>query len=334
MTSVASDVAAIRDDEGIVLRSCCSGQYGGHVLRSLQLLPKDGQPPKGMIIFVHGTFQHSRAVELADLQQRCVSQERCAWLGLDAPGHGLSGRLGDPSHPLAPALVPNVDAFVDDLRFFIAVNASAAEFSKLPIVIMGHSWGTSLMTVLLPQLQESLGPRLRGACYSSATALPVDMPDPRMLPACPKLVLRVRAFCSPEAFPGSKGNLDIQKVARDPAMRKQCAADQLRYHAGERPYLSSLSWEEANIYKRAGTLVPQLRIPLCITTGSADKAVSPLCGPNLYCESMTPTALKSFRLLPDATHNLFADPHRGALMDDWCAFVRACVDGEFAHAEV
>ena len=119
-------------------------------------------------------------------------------------------------------------------------------------------------------------------------------------------------------------------MARDPVWQEKCAADKLRYLGGERPYLTAVSWEQANIYKRAGLVAKQIRIPLCITTGSADTAVSPLCGPNMYCESATPTAHKTLRLLPDATHNLFADPHRELLMSDWIAFVKsAALNGEF-----
>mmetsp|Transcript_66142 Transcript_66142/g.131187 ORF Transcript_66142/g.131187 Transcript_66142/m.131187 type:complete len:178 (-) Transcript_66142:43-576(-) len=161
-------VEKIRPDEGIALCSCCTGAYAGHVLRSLYRRPAHNDP-KAIVIFVHGTFQHSRSVELADLQQRIITQG-CVWCGLDAPGHGMSSRLGDPQHKLAPGLVPDIDAYLADLLFYILSVTNDPASASLPVILMGHSWGTALMTILLPQLQDALGGRLRGACYSACTA--------------------------------------------------------------------------------------------------------------------------------------------------------------------
>ena len=336
MTAVAQ-VPKVRDDEGVALVSCCTGSYAGHVLRSLELLP--ASTPKAVVFFAHGTFQHSRSVELRDLQQLMLSKG-CAWFGLDAPGHGMSGRLGDASHVLAPALVPDVDAFLSDLLFFIRLidqsvinNASLPDVhvATLPVVLMAHSWGCALLTMLLPQLQDELGPRLRGVCFSSCTALPPQMPDPRMPSFTEWCQLQVMAMVAPEECPTKAGkqNLSPSSVARDPALRELMMNDKLRYLAGERPYLSSLSWTKADIYKRAGRVVPRVTVPLCLVTGAADKAVSPLCGLNMYCESRTSVACKSFHLVPDAAHNLFADPERGVLIEEWSAFVTKAIDGAF-----
>jgi len=326
MWRVAHDVPTVRDDEGIRIRSCCTGKWAGHVLRSLKRMPSG--PPKAMVIFVHGTFQHSRAVEVQDLQD-AILQRGIAWFGMDAPGHGMSGRLGDPDHTLAPAFVPDVDAYVSDLYFFIETVTSEL---SLPVILMGHSWGTSCMTYLLPRLQDLLGDRLKGVCYSACTCLPTDMPDPRMPSGCMEwLTLYSNAFVKPEEKPGSgKQNLGLKAVARDLKWRELCGQDKLRYLGGERPYMTSLAWTLGNIYKRAGYEVPKVKVPLCIHTGSADKAVSPLCGPNMYCASATPTDHKTIKILPDSTHNLFADPHRQIMMDDWCEFVDKALSGSFS----
>mmetsp|Transcript_17678 Transcript_17678/g.35619 ORF Transcript_17678/g.35619 Transcript_17678/m.35619 type:complete len:347 (-) Transcript_17678:418-1458(-) len=333
MSSLALDVPSIRDDEGIRLRSCCTGTHAGHVLRTLKRLPNG--PPKAMVIFVHGTFQHSRAVELQDLQQ-LILQRGIGWFGMDAPGHGMSGQLGDPEHSLAPAFVPDVDAYIHDLYFFIETVTSDARFASLPVILMGHSWGTSCMTYLLPRLQDFLGDRLKGVCYSACTCLPHDMPDPRMPSSCSEwAVLYANAYLTPEKKPVSgKQNLGLKAVARDLKMRELCGNDKLRYLGGERPYWTSLAWTLGNIYKRAGYEVSKVKVPLCIHTGSADKAVSPLCGPNMYCASATPTSNKTIKILPDSTHNLFADPHRGIMIDEWCQFVDKALSGGFEIAAV
>ena len=330
-SSLALDVPTIRDDEGIRIRSCCTGKYAGHILRTLKRLPNG--PLKAMIIFIHGTFQHSRAVEVQDLQESML-QRGISWFGMDAPGHGMSGRLGDPDHTLAPAFVPDVDSYLSDLYFFVETVTSGSsdpEFASLSVILMGHSWGTSCMTYLLPRLQVLLGERLKGVCYSSCTCLPPDMPDPRMPSSCLEwAAMYTNAFLKPEGKPMSgKQNLGLKAVARDPHMRELCGKDELRYLGGERPFWTSLAWTLGNIYKRAGYEVPKVMVPLCIHTGSADKAVSPLCGPNMYCASATPTANKTIKILPDSTHNLFADPHRGVLMAEWCQFVDKALSGGF-----
>lgn len=329
-TTKTTQVAKVREDEGVQLISCCTHpEYGRHILRSLELGPK--QAPIGMVIFVHGTFQHSRSVELDDLQQR-VLDLGCMWFGLDAPGHGMSGRLGDPSSVLAPAMVPDMDAYLEDLLFYIV--SVAEERPSLPVILMCHSWGSAIVAMMLPRLEARLGSqRLRGACFSSCSAIPIGLPDPRTLTFVPELKLRWNAFLTPEGLGTTGGGrLDIKKTVRDPSLRDRVANDRLRYHQAERPFLSELSWQLGEVYKRGGQQVPHITVPLCIHTGSADKAVSPLCGPNLYCHSKTPTSAKQFTLLPDGAHNLFADPHRTILMDDWVAFVKRAIQGEFLAA--
>jgi alpha-beta hydrolase superfamily lysophospholipase len=325
-TRIVTDAPRLRKDEGITLRSCCSGKYGNHLLRSLRLLPSG--KPTAIAIFVHGVFQHSRAVELEDLQKR-MTGIGCAWFGLDAPGHGMSGQLGDANHPLAPVLVPDMDAYVTDLNFFITSVVDDPQYASLPVVVLSHSWGTALAIKLLPALQEKLGSRLRGACFSSTSALPKELPDPKALSCWKMIELYAKALLDPEGFPPGSGNLDISKTIKDPSIREQCAGDKLRYKSGERPFLSALQWRLSDVYKQAGLSVPQIVLPMVIHTGASDKAVSPLCGLNLYTESKTPTAQKSFTLIPEGGHNLFGDLRRGDLMDAWCKFVSKAIAGDF-----
>jgi len=329
MAYVDDTVPKVREDEGIRLVSSYShGKYAKYICRTLKREPKGA--PKAMIIFVHGTFQHCRAVECQDLQEMML-ERGISFFGMDAPGHGMSGQLGDPNHILPPAFVPHVDTYLEDLFTYISLVTQTMPYNELPVIMMGHSWGTSCMTYLLPKIQALLGARLRGACYSSCTCLPVEMPDPRMPEGCGEWTTAyLRALFTPEEKPGSgKQNLGLKAVARDLAMREKCGADTLRYLGGERPYQTVLAWALGNIYKRAAYEVPSVKIPLQINTGSADKAVSPLCGLNMYIKSATPCKHKAFRLHPEATHNLFADPERMVMINDWCGFVDKIMAGEF-----
>jgi len=325
-----SSVTKLRNDEGPLLLSCNrTPGFAGHVLRSLKLLPPT--KPTGVCIYVHGKFQHQRSVELEPLKKELLGAG-FAWYGMDAPGHGMSGRLGDPESMLAPALVPSMMDYVQDLIEFVKL--VAAETGDLPIVIMGHSWGTALQLLTIPQLQELLGSRLRGACMSSTCCLqPVsDAGLPNWWKLAPWKTWWA-AQTTPEKFlsvehatiPG----LDLKFSCRDVTMREKLKKDQLRYHLGDDPMWTKLQVAEGNVRGRSGQIVKQINIPLHITHGTADISVNMHCAAHLHIASKTPIAHKHMQLLKGATHNLFADPLSGNLVSEWVAFIKKAISGEF-----
>ena len=87
----------IMPDEGPVFKSqlATPKKYASYLIRTLKRLP-EGATSRGVMFFIHGMMQHARSVELTDLQNMFL-KEQIIWFGIDAPGHGLGGRLGDPT---------------------------------------------------------------------------------------------------------------------------------------------------------------------------------------------------------------------------------------------
>jgi alpha-beta hydrolase superfamily lysophospholipase len=318
---VDGSVPRLRDDEGPTVVSCCvqPEKYKGHILRSLKLHPTS--LPKAVIIFIHGYFQHSRAVELHDLQQRALS-EGFVWFGLDAPGHGLSGQTGDPTHPASPGQVPDMDAWIEDLYVFVIAVSSEESIRELPIVLMAHSWGTGCITLLIPKLQQHLGSRLRGICYSGCGTLPPELANEP--PAIATAFIKCMACINPEALAFGR-EVALSESCRDPRWLQRCSDDQLRVQSSLRPWLALKNLLTTNPHGRSGALVPTLNIPMCICHGTADKAAPVYSSVHLYCHSATAFESKLLRLYAGAAHNLFADLKREELMSDWIRFAKDAV---------
>ena len=324
-------IRRLRDDEGQIVVSCCvqPEKYKGHILRSLRLYP--ASPPKAVIFFIHGYFQHSRAVELHDLQQRALA-ERFAWFGLDAPGHGLSGQTGDPSHPAPPGQVPDMDAWIEDLHNFVMAISCKEVMNELPIVLMAHSWGTACITLLIPRLQKRLGSRLRGICFSGcATLAPELAKEPS---AISMAFLKCMACINPDALAFAR-KVDLSESCRDPVWLQRCSEDRLRVQSSLRPWLALKNLLTTNPHGRSGASVHTLKIPMCICHGTADKAAPIYSSVHLYCNSATAFDSKLLRLYEGAAHNLFADPKREELMSEWLRFANdAVADKKFSSCSV
>ena len=198
---------------------------------------------------------------------------------------------------------------------------------ELPIVLMAHSWGTGCITLLIPRLQQHLGSRLRGICYSACAMLPPELA--KEPPAVVMALLECMAFTNPDALAFGR-EVKLSESCRDPVWLQRCSDDRLRVQSSLRPWLAFKNLLRTNPHGRAGALVDTLNIPMCICHGTADKAAPVYSSVHLYCNSATAFDSKFLRLYDCAAHNLFADFKREELMSDWLSFANDAVAGKIS----
>lgn len=324
-------VRTISSDEGPCFASEMTHpkRYAHHLIRTLKRVPTS-EPPKGTMIFLHGTLQHSRSVETLDVQDLFL-KDGISWFGLDAPGHGLSGRLGDAGSLLPAGLIPSFAAYVRDALHIISSILTDDDHARgLPFVVGGHSLGTLLLVHLIPALQERFGDRFMGACMS-ACALAQNIFRTRLVAtlATPVRLLSKFLTClNVQSSPVSKEKVAQMLQSRDEVMRTLMANDQLRARTVPWPTINALA---TAMHIRKGTkMVKSICVPLYISHGDADTTTEFLQSIAIFMNSSTPWEHKHLQILSEAHHNLFADPKRDEIFTAWINFVRAAlIEGKF-----
>jgi len=173
-----------------------------------------------------------------------------ATVGIDHRGHGRSG--GPRGH------CRSVDEFVADVRKV----ADMAErwWPGVPRLLFGHSLGGLIGFTYLLRHPETVR-----AGALSAPALRVPDAAPRVL----QLVARVLGRVAPRL--GFKSKLDESMLARDPAVGAAYVADPLVHRRASAGFYCAVLRAQAEAFAHA----TELRVPLLVLQGDADRIVDP-----------------------------------------------------------
>ena len=114
-SAFAPSGARLDATDGPIIPSSASYRFQRVWLRTHCIKTKG--TPTGMVLFFHGIKQHARGPEVLALANHIVEDVGCIWYGIDAQGHGRSGKLGDPKHPLPPATMISWETHISDTYY-------------------------------------------------------------------------------------------------------------------------------------------------------------------------------------------------------------------------
>jgi alpha-beta hydrolase superfamily lysophospholipase len=233
--------------------------------------------PRAAVLIAHGYAEHLGRYQefIAHLGARGF-----AVAGIDHRGHGQSG--GPRGH------CESFDELVADLRTL--ADMAEASWPGVPRLLFGHSLGGLLAVVYLLRHPETVK-----AAALSGPAIRVPDAAPRALQMVALLLGRVAP-----RFP-LRSNLDENLLARDPAVGKAYVADPLVHRRATAGFFCAVRAAQAEALAGAG----QLRVPLLILQGDADRIVDPSgatdLAARLACEH-------SLVMLPGYYHELLNEP--------------------------
>jgi alpha-beta hydrolase superfamily lysophospholipase len=203
--------------------------------------------PRGVVVLVHGYAEHlGRYREFVSH----LNGRGLATVGIDHRGHGRSG--GARGH------CGQFEEFVADVR--TAADMAESRWPGVPRVLFGHSLGGLIGFVYLLRHPDTVR-----AAALSAPALRIPDAAPRAL----QVVARVLGRVAPRvAF---KSNLDQDALARDPAVGAAYVADPLVHRRASAGFFGAVQAAQAEAFARA----TELRVPLLVLQGDADRIVDP-----------------------------------------------------------
>ena len=253
--------------------------------------PADGTP-RAVLVNLHGLGDHSGLyTALAD----ALPARGIALHAYDHRGHGRSDGQR--------AWIRTWDDYLDDLGAFL--DLVAAEERGVPLFLLGNSLG-GLMALDFAIARRSM---LRGV---AAAAPPLgDVGVPPLLMALGRVMSKVWPRFSLEV------GMDLSGLARDPAIAAALVADPLFHRRGT----ARLSTEVTRAIRRVQQGAPQLRLPLLLLHGGADRMVPP-DGTREFFARVT-VADRTFREYPHAYHALFADSDADRVIADLAGWIEA-----------
>jgi alpha-beta hydrolase superfamily lysophospholipase len=247
-------------------------------------------PPRGAVAIVHGFKDHGdRYAELA----RHLVDKGLAVYAIDLRGHGRSsGRR---------AVFDHFDDNLADLDTFLA-DVRKRE-PNLPLFLFGHSIGGATVTLYTITRQ----PQLAGLIVHGG-ALKIDVSKAKI--GGVKLVAALSPYA--KVF-----KLDPKLFSHDPQVFAAAEADPFIYHPDHpartaREALSAIARVEAN-----GN---QVRVPLLVIHGAADRVTPPAGSELLYKNALSLD--KTLTLYPGFYHDLLRDLDHDKVVSeivDWIA---------------
>jgi alpha-beta hydrolase superfamily lysophospholipase len=215
---------------------------------------------------------------------------------MELRGHGLSGGRR--------VYVESFADFHRDLAQY--TGAVRALDPRLPVFLAGVSMGGLIVTSFALDHPEGLA-----GVVAVAPALG-ETGGSRVLLALLPVLARVIPAVRMDA------GLDLDRLTRDPAMRKAYIDDDPLYQRKATPRIAvEVLAAIADTTRRA----PEFTVPLLVLHGTADTLTSP-AGSEAFV-SRAGSADKTFKACEGAYHNLFADTNREEVFDDIAGWVVA-----------
>jgi len=267
--------------------------------------------PKGVVIWIHGIAAHSgRSLVLKEKKRKLGMALQCdSWLkegyalyALDLYGHGYSEGLR--------WFVPKFEVNRDDIIAFTKL--VAAEWAEeTPMILSAESYGGCLALHVAKFFQENPqdAPKAFDSIILQAPAiLPPDLP--------PKPVVNLLTALSrkyPTWIPFFMPNpVSTTRIWKDKEVYKIFDSKERRemlIEGGGKPFrlATAVSMLQAMSQVRE-EIIPGLKVPICVLHGEMDVAV-PITGTHLLVDKVaTSKADLAVRYLPEAYHDLMADP--------------------------
>lgn len=258
-----------------------SGRHGTRIVYDVHEPSGD---PRGVVVICHGLGEHGAryrhvAERLTDSGYRVVVP--------DHRGHGRSGGTRANVKRFAD-LAADVDAVVDRVTV-----------DGLPTFLIGHSMGGSIALDHALEHQE----KLAGLVLSGAAVLPGDDLTP--------MTLRVAKLLGRVAPKLPLQQLDATSISRDPAVVAAYDADPLVYR-GKVP--AGLGGGLLATMATFPDRLPQLRVPLLVLHGTADRLTNPAGSTLAHERAGSPD--KELKLYDGLYHEIFNEPEKAEVIGD------------------
>ena len=246
----------------------------------------DGEP-RALVLVVHGYGEHcGRYRHVID----ALTERGYAAFTLDHYGHGQSEGLrayfDDFDRPIA-----DLKAYVDTFR---------PKYPETPLFVLGHSMGALISLAFTLRHQDEIS----GLIISGAPVNADANVSPLMVAlgyALDKIVPKLPLL--------SLGDSSI--LSSDPDVGRAFDADPLTYKGNMRVRLGISINETAKAVRER---LPELKLPLLIMHGEADRMVNP-SGSKLAYERAS-SADKTLRIYPDMYHEIMNERRRDIVLAD------------------
>jgi lysophospholipase len=275
-----------------VIRPYHAQASDGTCLQAYEWKPASGQV-MGSVVIVHGIRDHaSRYAALAE----ALTARGLVVYAQDMRGHGDSG--GDRQRfDSLPQLVEDTDLAVEQAR---KLNPG------VPVFVYGHSLGGLIST----HYALAHGDKLRGLVLSG--------PALKLFPSVSDGQKGAARFFS-AILPGLPAqSVDDTEFVREEAAKKELAADPLVWHDNlpARSAAAALDGID-DVQKRMG----DLKVPVLILHGSADKATNPEGSRELSTRAASTD--KTLKIYDGVFHDLMHEPEHNQITGDVVGWITA-----------
>ena len=261
----------------------------GEMIRWQSWLPE--ATPSGVVVIVHGFAEHAGRYRWVGEQLAAAGY---ATYAADSRGHGQSdGPRGN---------IGRVDAAADDLGSMLA--EATTRHPGTPRFVLGHSFGGLVTLHYITRRPVELAGVVLSAPLADASAAP------KVLQLIAPLIGRIAPNLGTVAVPSDT-------VSRDAAVVKDYETDPLNFHGGKLPAQTG-----AEVMKTVGPIyqrIGDLRLPLLVLHGTADKLVPPSASKAVAEKAGSPDL--TLKLYDGLYHEILNEPERDEVVGDIVAWL-------------
>ena len=280
-----------------------------HQLHYRKWLPTTGEPPRAVVIFMHGIQTHSGKADLLStgrkinvaLQAEALLKEGMAMFAMDMYGHGYSEGMR--------FWIPSWENNKADLINFVKNIVKQQVDAKIPVFLMGESYGSTLTLMAAKHFQDHPedAPQTLDSIILTAPGIIGDVPPQPILGIFIWLAKRY-----PKWRPFFMINpVSRERIWRDPEVLKIRSSPEFRARQLDGSGDPFILGTAINLMYALETVrndvLSDLRMPFLILHGTKDYAV-PIAGSELLWETCaTPESERKFVRKEGAYHDLFSD---------------------------
>ena len=284
--------------------------------------PTNGSP-KGIIVFQHGinanagaalVLSNGKKTNMALMRDYCQEQG-FALYGLDMYGHGFSEGYR--------MLVPTYQSNRDDLVDFCNERVAEIGVEDVPLFVLGHSYGGNVTLHAAKYWQDhpDVAPKGFKGIMLMAPAVIAELPPKPILGLLKNKLAPKHPYWVPFFMPNP---VTAKRIWRDPEVYKlnmHPKKDKWGIDDSSKALCLGTGVQLLDAMEEAkNNVIPNLTIPLCCIHGRKDKAV--LVDSTEYIEKHCPSEQKTIVYIPEAYHDILADPDSDKAMDAIRTFIQ------------